>query len=183
MSYRFFSSMKFTTKLFAAVFTLCVTSIVIVSGNAIWMSREGLLTLGKDAIEHMNEAVFNSLRSYDETIGRKLDSDLKVFEKEVLGKGSLQIDNINSQQRKVTNQVSQQTEQISLPQLLAGATPLADSNDIVDILTAQTGSLATVFQLVGDKLLRVATTVKNLQGERAVGTYVPSDSPVFKAIA
>lgn len=183
MSYRFFSSMKFTTKLFAAVFTLCVTSIVIVSGNAIWMSQTGLLTLGKDAIEHMNEAVFNSLHSYDETIGRKLDSDLKVFEKEVLGKGSLQIDTINSQQRKVTNQVSKQTEQISLPQLLAGATPLTDSNDIVDSLTAQTGSLATVFQLVGDKLLRVATTVKNQQDERAVGTYIPSDSPVFKAIA
>lgn len=183
MAFRCFRSMKFTTKLFTSVLLLCIASITIVAGNAIWMSQQGLLTLGKEAIEHMNEAVYNSLRSYDETIGRKLDSDLKVFEKEVLGKGSLHIDTINSQQRKVTNQVSKQTEQISLPQLLAGATPLADCNDIVDSLTAQTGSLATVFQLVGDKLLRVATTVKNQQGERAVGTYIPSDSPVFKAIA
>lgn len=101
----------------------------------------------------------------------------------MLGKGSLQFDNSNSQQKKVTNQVSKQTDQISLPQLLAGSTPLADNNEIVDGLTTQTGSLATIFQLVGDKLLRVATTVKNQQGERAVGTYIPSDSPVFKAIA
>lgn len=183
MAFRLFRSMKFTTKLFSAVIALCIASIVIVSGNGIWMSQHGLLTLGRDAVEHISGAVFNSLASYDETIGRKLDSDLKVFEKEVLARGTLNLDIVNAQQKTVVNQVSRLSEQVSLPQFLAGATSLGDSHDIVDSITASTGSTATIFQLVGDKLLRVSTTVKNQQGERAVGTYIPADSPVSQAIA
>jgi methyl-accepting chemotaxis protein len=36
--------------------------------------------------------------------------------------------------------------------------------------------------LVGDKLLRVSTTIKKLDGERAVGTYIPSESPISQAV-
>ncbi len=183
MTLQMIRSMKFTTKLFIAVTVLCMASILIVAGNAIVMSQQGLLTLGRDAVEHLNEAVFNSLRSYDETISRKLDSDLKVFEREVLAQGKISVDSTSTQQRTIVNQASKQSEQVDLPKFLVDTTPLAGNEDLVDSITAQTGSVATIFQLVGDKLLRVATTVKNQQGERAVGTYIPADSPVFKTIS
>ncbi len=34
-------SMKFTTKFFCAVVLLCISSIVIISGNAVWMLKRG----------------------------------------------------------------------------------------------------------------------------------------------
>nr|WP_320012404.1 methyl-accepting chemotaxis protein [uncultured Desulfobulbus sp.] len=55
--------MKYTTKLFCAVVVLCISSIIVISGNGLWMSEKVLNTLGKDALEHMHEAVFNSLAS------------------------------------------------------------------------------------------------------------------------
>jgi len=178
-----FRSMKYTTKLFIAVVLLCVASIGITSGNAIRMSSQGLNTLGRDALEHIHQAVYNSLTTYDETIGRKLDSDLKIFEKEVLDKGAPAIDTASTQPQTMVDQVSLQSEQVLLPRLMAGDHPIGGANDLVDSVTTSTGSLATVFQMVDGKLLRVATTVKKENGERALGTYIPADSPVVKAIA
>ena len=177
-----FTSMKFTTKLFTAVVLLCLLSIVIISGNAVWMSQNGLNTLGRNALEHIHGAVFSSLLTYNETIGRKLESDIKVFEKELQAWGSLMIDTANTSPTTIVNQVSQQSEQVELPRLLAGANPISGSDEIVDSVTASTGSVATIFQLVDNKLLRISTTVKKENGERATGTYIPADSPVFKAI-
>ena len=177
-----FSSMKFTTKLFAAVALLCIVSILIISANAIRMSQNGLNSLGRSALEHIHKAVYDSLLTYDQTISRKLDSDLKIFEKEILSKGDLVFDTVNATQSTIVNQVTQQSEQVTLPKFIAGDRSITGANDIVDSVTASTGSTATIFQLVGDKLLRVSTTVKKQNGERASGTYIPSDSPVFKAI-
>jgi len=175
-------SMKFTTKLFCAVVLLCITSIVIISGNAVMMSEQALTTLGRDALEHIHGAVYNSLTTYDETVGRKLDSDLKVFEKEILSLGDPVIDTATTRQETIVNQVSKQTEQVSLPALKAGDHMLAGADTIVDSINSSTGSSVTIFQLVDNKLLRVATTVKKENGERAVGTYIPSDSPVYSAV-
>ena len=175
-------SIKFTTKLFTAVVLLCSMSIIIISGMAIWMSQDGLNTLGKGALEHIHKAVYDALLTYDETVSRKLDSDIKILEKEILSKGALTIDTSNTMQSTIVNQITQQSEQVALPRFIAGASPITGSNDIVDSITASTGSSATIFQLVGDKLLRVSTSIKKQNGERASGTYIPSESPVFKAI-
>jgi len=177
-----FNSMKFTTKLFAAVALLCIASIFIISANAIRMSQNGLNSLGRSALEHIHKAVYDSLLTYDQTISRKLDSDLKIFEKEFLSRGAWALDPANATQSTVVNQVTQQSEPITLPRFMAGENSITGANDIVDNVTASTGSTATIFQLVGDKLLRVSTTVKKENGERASGTYIPSNSPVFKAI-
>jgi methyl-accepting chemotaxis protein len=174
--------MKFTTKLFVAVVLLCLASTVIISGNAIRMSASGLNSLGRNALEQIHGSVYNSLLTYNETIGRKLDSDLKIFDKELQAWGTPMLDTFNAAPATIVNQVTQQAEQVNLPRLLAGANPISGSNEIVDSVTANTGSLATIFQLVDNKLLRISTTVKKAGGERATGTYIPSDSPVYKAI-
>ena len=75
--------MKFTTKLFTAVVLLCLISILIISGNAVRMSQNGLDTLGRGALEHIHEAVYNSLLTYDETIGSKLKAISRFSTKEL----------------------------------------------------------------------------------------------------
>nr|WP_321467381.1 Cache 3/Cache 2 fusion domain-containing protein [uncultured Desulfobulbus sp.] len=139
--------------------------------------EKGLNSLGRDALEHIHAAVFDSLMTYDETVSRKLDSDLKIFEKDILTLGSPTIDTATARQKTIVDQVTKSSVQVLLPALMAGDRSLADAHDIVDGITASTGSSATIFQLVDNKLLRIATTVKKADGERAVGTYIPSDSP------
>ena len=53
-------------------------------------------------------------------------------------------------------------------QLLRGTTSLNGRNDLVDIVSSGTGGVATIF--LGDQ--RIATSVVNPQGQRAVGTRI-----------
>ncbi len=177
-----FKTMKFTTKLFSAVVLLCIVSILITSGNAIRMTGNGLESLGEKGIENTHQTVFNSLVLYDANIRKKLDSDLRLLEKEIYTKGELTLDHDNTVQTNLVHQITKQSEQKALPKMKAGEGYITGSNNVVDAVEAAVGSTATIFQLVDDKLLRIATTIKNQTGERAIGTYIPSDSPVYQAI-
>ena len=179
---RKFKNVKFTTKLFVAMLSVVIISILITSGNAIRMSRQGLYSLGEGSIGNIHTALYNSLDAIDENLRRKLDSDLALLEKEIITKGSIVLNDSNLIDQQMINQVSKESASQKIPELMAGDSTLNDNNEIVDDIEKITTSSATIFQLVDDKLLRVATTVKKTDGKRAVGTYIPSDSPVYKTI-
>lgn len=173
---------KFTTKLFSAMISIVILAILITSGNAIRMSKQGLYSLGEEAIADILQGLYNAFAVIDENTRNKLDSDLLLLQKEIESQGELTLDKSNTVEENLINQVSKQSTRMSIPQLKSGETPINNSVAIVDKLEKSTGSSATIFQLVGDKLLRVSTTVKKNSGERAVGTYIPSDSPVYQTI-
>jgi len=158
------------------------TSILITSGNSVRMADNGLYSLGEGAIKDIHQAVYNSLLMYDRNVRKKLDGDLVLFQKELQTKGGLLLDTGKMREEKLVNQVTKEAMTKQIPQMQAGIGYINGSFDIVDKIAAISGSSATVFQLVDDKLLRISTTVKNLDGQRAVGTYIPADSPVYKAI-
>ncbi len=177
-----FSNVKFTTKLFIAVVSISIVSILITSGNAIRMSDEGLYTLGEDAIKDIHQSVYNSLLMYDRNIRKKLDGDLLLLQQVIKSKGAIYLDEGRLRKETLVNQVTKESITKEIPQLQVGAGYINGYFDIVDNIEAISGSSATIFQLVDDKLLRVSTTVKKLDGQRAVGTYIPSDSAVYKTI-
>ncbi len=175
-------NVQFTTKLFIAVVCIATISIMITSGNAIRMADNGLTTLGKDAIRDIHQSVYNSLRMYDRNMREKLDSDLLLLRKELKSKGAIFLDDGNMQQATLVNQTTKESMTKKIPRLQAGVSTLNGYFDVVDGIEAITRSSATIFQLVDDKLLRISTTVKKLDGQRAVGTYIPSNSPVYATI-
>ncbi|MGB3211823.1 MAG: methyl-accepting chemotaxis protein [Desulforhopalus sp.] len=177
-----FRNVQFTTKLFIAVVCIAVVSILITSGNAIRMANDGLYTLGEDAIKDIHQSAYNSLLMYDRITRQKLDGDLLLVEQELKSKGGLFLDNGNLRKERLVNQITKEATTMEIPQLQVGVSYINGYYDIVDNIEAISGSSATIFQLVDDKLLRISTTVKKQDGERAVGTYIPSDSPVYKTI-
>lgn len=50
---------------------------------------------------------------------------------------------------------------------------------VVDRITAKTGAVATLLMRKGDELVRVSTSVKKENGERAVGTALPKEHPAY----
>jgi len=67
----------------------------------------------------------------------------------------------------------------NLPVLYSGNQRISLDNTIVDKLKQSTGTVATMFLLHDDKLIRVSTTVFK-DGNRIVGTYIPSDTEAYK---
>ncbi|SHO53239.1 methyl-accepting chemotaxis protein [Desulfopila aestuarii] len=175
-------NIKFTTKLFSAMLSVVVISILVTSWNAVKMSKQSLYTLGEGAIENIHSALYHSLDALDEGLRKELVADLIILEKDINSNGPLDLDQANVIEQSLINQVTQNATQQTIPSLVAGTTTLNRNTDIVDNIERLTTCSSTIFQLVDDKLLRIATTVKKADGNRAVGTYIPSDSPVYKAV-
>jgi methyl-accepting chemotaxis protein len=83
----------------------------------------------------------------------------------------------------VTDQFSGQSSSIMFNPLTLGGASLLNSTALVDKIQEFSGTTATVFQRTDVGFVRISTNVLNDKGERAVGTYIPFDSPVAQAIA
>jgi methyl-accepting chemotaxis protein len=84
-----------------------------------------------------------------------------------------------------TNQVTKETQTVSLPRMALGGSWLGQVSDqssrvkLVDDVRGLVGGVCTVFQRMNDRgdMLRVATNVINKEGRRAIGTFVPATKP------
>ena len=83
--------------------------------------------------------------------------------------------------RTIVNQETQEKVEAEVPQLLFEGKPLSDHN-LVDKIAVQTSSATTLFVVVPQGLLRVSTTVKKGDGSRALDTFIPKTSPVYKTV-
>ena len=68
------------------------------------------------------------------------------------------------------------------PALYDGERRLTLDNSDLDRFTNATSAVATLFVRTGDGFVRVATTLKNEQGERALGTLLADDHPALPAL-
>jgi len=95
--------------------------------------------------------------------------------------------NITTQMRKelatVAEGITGEKKKLAVPSLVIGAENVSQQTGLVDGLTDSMGSAITIFLVIPEGLLPVSTTVRTPEGSRALGTYVPADSPVYRACA
>jgi methyl-accepting chemotaxis protein len=176
------NNIQFTTKLFVSIVFIAIASVVIVAANAIRMSHDGLNQFGKTTIATTHQAVFDSIIMYDKSVRTNLEGDLRYFTREIENKGDVELKTATMLKQTMVNQATQAADTVEIPRLVIGPTYMNGSNELVDSIETSIGVSATLFQLVDDKLLRISSTVKNPDGERAVGSYISSDDPIYQAI-
>lgn len=71
---------------------------------------------------------------------------------------------------------------LTVPLLKGGETELHENNAIPDDFFQRTGSIATLFVRNGDSFVRVATSLRKENGERAIGTQLDSASPALAPV-
>ncbi|MGB3211359.1 MAG: Cache 3/Cache 2 fusion domain-containing protein [Desulforhopalus sp.] len=177
-----FKNIQFTTKLFIAIVFISIISVIIIAGNAIRVSHDGLNQFGKTAIANTHQAVFDSIIMYDKSVRTNLENDLRFFKREIETKGDVELISASMLKQTMVNEVTQNSSTQEIPRFVIGATYMNGSHDFVDRFEKTSGASATILQLVDDKLLRISTTVKTKDGNRAVDTYIPSESPAYQAI-
>lgn len=80
------------------------------------------------------------------------------------------------------NQETKSTVKVSVNKWLLNGVQLQNSNQLVDKIKTQSVETATIFQKIPEGFLRISTNVVNAQGKRAVGTFIPNNSPVVKTV-
>ncbi len=126
-------------------------------------------------------ALFDAER---QMVSKQLQNDIKLAEALVQRYGKPDLSDTLHRWNAV-NQFTKETKSVELPLLRLGSQfiyPVEDFDTrayVVDELTELTGSTCTIFQKMNDDgdMLRVATSVKNKEGKRAVGTFIPAVNP------
>ncbi|GAB6110836.1 methyl-accepting chemotaxis protein [Desulfomicrobium salsuginis] len=175
-------AIRFTTKLFTGILAILALSLVLVIAVTTIDVRKGLFEMGKNSVESTASSVFNSLNAQNSLLQEKLAADMIILEGELERYGTFDLDSSYMLDRTVTNQVTKAQEQVKIPRLMLGGTVMNGNTGIVDKIQMMTGGVATIFQVVDGKLLRVSTNVRINETDRAVDTFIPSDSPVYKAV-
>lgn len=71
---------------------------------------------------------------------------------------------------------------LELNELKIGNLVITGNSELTDELSKLTNTAVTFFQLVEDGIVRVATTVKNFDDTRAIGTYITKESNVYQKV-
>ena len=85
----------------------------------------------------------------------------------------------------VINQDTGERSSVKLPTMNSRGTSFLKNYGLIDRIAARIAipnATATIFQLHEDKLIRISTNVKNDKGERAILTYIPKSSLVFRTL-
>lgn len=175
--------MNFSKRLYISFISVILITVFAIGFIAYARAKQSFFEMGQDFTKSTGITIANFFNIQNILIKEKLDSDMAILESELKILGSIRVD---SNQRNIwdaTNQISKAQEKIEVSEFLLGKKSLHKNYNLVDSLQKKIGGTATIFQFLPQKLLRVSTNVKKKSGERAVGTYIPANSPVYKAIA
>ncbi len=175
-------NLNFNNKLiltFLLVLTL-LGSALSVSGY--FVAADSLHSFGKAFLKNTVDELYSSVELQGKSLQKILKAESQIFLFLINKRGGLWVDNSSKTNTVIYNQDSMLPERIDLPRLMVGSSQVKEHSDLVDKVKNMSGSFATIFQVLPGKLLRVSTNIVKLNGERAVGTYIPSTSPVYKAV-
>ena len=112
----------------------------------------------------------------------KVSSDLNVARVSLSSYGKISIDKKAMVKCNAVNQITKSSKEISIPSMKANKKSLMGNYEVVDKVQEVVGGTCTIFQVIPEGLLRISTNVINSDGTRAVGTYIPTDSPVYETV-
>ena len=122
----------------------------------------------------------------------KLHTSLGAAEEILSTSGQVSLDPSTPVRWQATDQDSGKQMAVELPRFCLGGTWIGQDDSftegltvpVVDRLKQRTGDTATLFQRMNEHgdMLRIATNVQTLDGQRAIGTYIPHTSPVVQTV-
>jgi methyl-accepting chemotaxis protein len=128
--------------------------------------------------------VYSLSRIQDDSVQKTLKADLNVARDILQRTGSVRF-SPKTITWNARNQFTGEAAQVTLPELLFGDVWLGQVTDprayapLVDDAAKQTDATCTIFQMMNQRgdMLRAATTIVGKDGNRAIGTYIPSTNP------
>jgi methyl-accepting chemotaxis protein len=130
------------------------------------------------------QSVYLMCRASQEATQQTVNANLRVAE-DILGRSGTVSFASGTVAWDAVNQFTQKSRRVELQRMLIGRQWLGQNRDfsrpspVVDDVVRLVGGTATIFQRMNESgdMLRVATSVRNQEGQRAIGTYIPAVNP------
>ncbi|MFO1413609.1 MAG: Cache 3/Cache 2 fusion domain-containing protein [Burkholderiales bacterium] len=158
------------TKITVLVALIAVLTFGLAIGVATLQSRRALETRNADELVHRTHEVAALTAAFIDAEQQALDRVHAQFVDEHAG--TLRLDTARTLPAGAT----------TVPTLLLDGRVLNGDNAAVDRFTKNTGGAATLFVRKGDDFVRVATSLKDTAGQRALGTTLAADHPAQASV-
>ncbi len=176
-----FSNVSLRWQLLAILLAVIILPITFMSFFAMSESRNGAVKELKETLGLQSITASNGLRAQMNKAQADINSGLLVLD-DTLQVQSVVLATDQVQSMAITDQVSGNSKTTTVATLLINGSPATNYTAGLDKVQKTLGGAATIFQIIPDGMLRTATNVKKADGVRAVGTYIPKDSPVYQSI-
>ncbi len=161
---------------------IAIISIYYTSKGSILEITHQRMTNQIDFIKRMCETQSEEI---DKNMIMQIERSYKIVKDEFSRYGRVAILK-NPEEMTIRNQDTAEENSISLPQMTAGNIKLLKNFNIVDNIALKVGipsTTITIFQMFEDKMVRISTNVKTEEGERAILTYIPKESLVYRTVS
>ncbi len=136
---------------------------------------------GNNQNSKLLEAAYTNLETLYESNINQAKSNIRLFQN-LIG-NDIALSESESRNLTITDQLSKTSHNADVKKLLINGNDIYNNFSLVDKIVSEQGGTATIFELLPEGLLRLSTTVKKGNGERAINTFIPTSSAVYKAIS
>ncbi|OGV48991.1 MAG: hypothetical protein A2017_17425 [Lentisphaerae bacterium GWF2_44_16] len=141
--------------------------------------------LSRDSLKYIASDIYGMCEVSNNILLNQLTSDLNMSRKILKEQGGVSLSKTEKMKWDAINQFTKETMEITLPKIFVGNKWIELNNNfsismpVVDEMRELSGGTCTIFQRMNEQgdMLRVTTSVENLDGTRAVGTYIPAINP------
>ena len=179
-----FKDWSIRTKLISVTLFVVLVPLLCVSFISLNRFGKALRSASEDDLEHLVRNIYSMCKVQQEMVQTKVSSDLNVARELLYLHGrAIEIVPEKKIHFNAVNQFTGEQYPVNVPFWTLGDMPISRDTHFVDEARRLVGGTCTIFQRIdGNRLLRISTNVLGKDGKRAVGTFIPSESPVAKAI-
>ena len=139
----------------------------------------------QDDTEYIAKNIYGMCEIANNLLQKQEHSNLNVARKILDESGAVSLSPTEKIKWNALNQFSKEPLELVLPKMFVGGQWLGQNSNIkrptpiVDEVKSLVGGTCTIFQRINEQgdMLRVATNVENLDGSRAIGTFIPALEP------
>ncbi len=173
-------SMKW--QLLAVCLLLIITPVTVSSLLSYQSSEEEIFAFVERKLREQTVMIHNNIETAVNITQQKVNSDLNVAHDVLYSYGTPTLDEFEPMRIDAINQRSKSKSSVSIPTMKIAGKKVAYNYEIVDHIQRLVGGTATIFQIFPEGAIRISTNVLKNDGSRAVGTYIPLESPVYQTV-
>lgn len=172
--------------LLSALLPVIIISLVIIIQKSVVTSnvKNDMDSLIESKLSQIAKDVYGLLENSNNLLQQQVNSSLLVSNDIFKRRGGTSFSN-ETVNWKAINQFTREEKNINLPKMLLGGNWFGQVNNmkqyvqLVDDVKRLVGGTCTIFQRINEEgdMLRVATNVENLDGTRAISTFIPAINP------